>query len=372
MNPKVIQVDFHLKRSVPPSPVTAIWTREERRAWLRVAQSPPAWRRFLVLMLTIGLHAAAILAARFLKPPAIIDPDAKAGGQGGAARVTFYERTKGLAQEEGLPEEQIYPNKPIDAPVITGPSTSAARTAQPATGPKVSVATKNRPRDFGATDRVAKVQVVPEAARRLQPPADATNDDQDDDPIRSTVEQPAEDTAPATDESIGFSKNLQDLLPNSMSEYVASQRRVGSIYGKGAVGGDIAPDAQEPVGFKAPDQEKVVVKRYDYAAYFMSLDRRFAEAWGGERFLPRGSSFTGSVGEFIEYDIVINRDGTLVKIINVSKQAQPNRDFTPVDRLVNEVFSHVFPMEPIPARIRETPLILRKRIQFTGYRYFMF
>lgn len=372
MHPKVIQVDFHQKRTVLPPHASSVWTREERRAWQRVGLPTPLWRRVAILLFAAALHATALFGARLLKPPAIIDTDSKTGGQGGAARVTFFEGTKSQSREDGLPEEQIYPNKPVDAPVITGPSTSAARPAQPASSPDLPAVRREQPRDFGAADRTARVKVKQEVKREEREPEPAVSPEKEPDATRTTAETQSDTTEPSADGAIGFSRNLQNLLPNSMSEYVAAQRRVGSVYGKGAVGGDVAPEAEAPVGFKAPDRQKVVVKRYDYAAYFLSLDRRFSDAWGGERFLPRGSTFVGNTGEFIEYDIVINRDGTLVKIINVSKQAQPDRDFSSVDALVHEVFSHVFPMEPVPARIRDTPLILRKRIQFTGYKYFMF
>lgn len=371
MHSKVIQVDFHQKRPAPPQ-TTSVWTREERRTWQRMGQPVPLTHRLALLVLAGTLHTMALFGARLLQPPSIIDTDSETGGQGGATRVTFFEGTKSLSREKGLPEEQIYPNKPVDAPVITGPSTSTARPAKPASSPYAPSVQKDRPRDFGAVDRLADIQVKQEINREQLEPQPSVVPKQEANANRATTEIQS-DTTPSPDRgAIGFSRNLQNLLPNSMSEYVAAQRRVGSIYGQGAVGGDVAPDAQEPVGFQAPNRQKVVVKRYDYAAYFLSLDRRFSDAWGNERFLPRGSTFVGTIGEFIEYDIVINRDGTLVKIINVSKQARPDRDFSSVDALVNEVFSHVFPMEPVPARISDTPLILRKRIQFTGYKYFMF
>jgi hypothetical protein len=104
----------------------------------------------------------------------------------------------------------------------------------------------------------------------------------------------------------------------------------------------------------------------------MALDQRFTDAWGGTRVLPPGSTFAGVVGELIEYDIVINRNGSLSKIINVTKQKQAHRSFADVDKLVADVFSNVFPLNPVPNRIREDPLILRKRIRFTGYQYSMF
>jgi hypothetical protein len=311
---------------------------------------------FKFLMSAVLVHVFILWLAHALPSKKVFDTDqttSDSKNQAGTTRVTFVEPTHSGTREKGDPEPQPYPNAPVDAPVITGPSTSAQRTR-----PKSVEPLKNSP------------NASPNAAR--------LRDDASNSPVKPILvpgqdkPTPEQESLPESSTGVGFSKKLRDLLPNSESEYVASQRRIGTVYGQGAVGGDIDTDSSAPVGYKAPKKGEVNITRYDYAAYFSALDQRFSEAWGGTRFLPRGSTFVGSAGEVIEYDIVIHRNGSLSKIINVSKQKQKNRDFSAVDNLVNEVFSHVFPLSPIPSRIKEDPLILRKRIQFTGYQYFMF
>jgi hypothetical protein len=325
------------------------------KAWQQLGESGQGGG-FKFLLSAVLVHVFVLWLAHALPSKKVFDPDqslSDSKNQAGTTRVTFVDPTHSGTREKGDPEPQPYPNAPVDAPVITGPSTSAQRTR-----PKVVEPIKNSPSASQSSTRSR----------------DDTNNTPDkpivvpgQDPSVTDKESPADSAV-----GVGFSKNLRDLLPNSESEYIASQRRIGTVYGQGAVGGDIDTDSSAPVGYQAPKKGEVNVTRYDYAAYFSALDQRFSEAWGGTRFLPRGSTFVGSAGEVIEYDIVIHRNGSLSKIINVSKQKQKNRDFSAVDNLVNEVFSHVFPLSPIPGRIKEDPLILRKRIQFTGYQYFMF
>jgi hypothetical protein len=344
------------RRETPAGPQGGLaggvgWTREEERSWKSMAQSTgqsPFGMRWVVVSLMV--HAALYGLSFVVKKPLHVD-FAPSGKQ---TRVTIVSGSDQATRERGEPEPQPYPNKPVDAPIITGPSTSAggapATKTLPAQPPSPTVLSRPRAADNSATNKTAPL--VPE-------PSSAPEQD-----------NPQQSSAP----SVGFSPNLRDLLPNSRSEYVASQRRIGTIYGKGAVGGDIDPDSEsrEPVGYRAPRKGEVKVTRYDYAAYFLALDQRFSEAWGGTRVLPPGSNFYGVVGEVIEYDIVINRNGSLSKIINVSKKSQPTRNYADVDQLVNQVFANVFPLSPVPRRIQEDPLILRKRIRFTGYQYHMF
>lgn len=331
------------------------WTREELRAWDVMSQKrhPGPWFWFGLLG-SLAVHVAMAALFFSLKRPVLID----LAPPGTQTRVSLVSGSEKTTREKGEPEPQTYPNKPADAPIITGPSTSAARRPQAAQRPEPrrepDVLTRASPeRQVPPRDPASQVFVPQNAAPRPETPE----------------VQPA-----GSQTGVGFSPKLKDLLPNSRSEFVASQRRIGTVYGRGAVGGDLDPEAdgRDPVGYRAPLKGEVKLTRYDYAAYFLALDQRFTDAWGATRVLPPGSTFNGVVGEFIEYDIVINRNGSLSKIINVSKGKQPNRDYGDVDRLVNEVFSHVFPLNPVPSRIQEDPLILRKRIRFTGYQYYMF
>jgi hypothetical protein len=367
MRSKVIRINFKNAKE-GGQPRMSQWTREELRAWAQIEAEPVSASHIFIVLLAIAFHFGIFFGLQKMKKPHLLEE----AGKGNTARVTITDGSDRGTREKGIPEPQAFPNKPADAPVITGPSTSQKRALpkaddvakiQPSLKDETKVAEQPKPQ-FGAlkTERPVKV------------PDTATNQtalEQGQNQADVAVPEPKpEETPQAT--GIGFSEKLKDLLPNSKSEFVASQRRIGSTYGKGAVGGDIEPESAEPVGYKAPDKGKVSVTRYDYASYFMALDRRFTDAWGGTRVLPRGSTFQGVVGEFIEYDIIINRNGTLSKIVNVTQKKQKARDFSAVDNLVNEVFSHVFPMNPVPDRIKEDPLILRKRIQFTGYQYFMF
>ncbi len=325
------------------------WTREEQRAWAAISSaasgSSALWKLFFS---SLAIHLAVFAVALVLDKPQAVD----VAPSGTGTRVTLVQGSNSGARESGDPEPQPYPNRPVDSPVITGPSTSAQRGAseRPPDDAVPSTAESTR---SAQTQSSATAPLIPATSRQL---------------TKTTQTPPTQ----AQEAGVGFSPNLRDLLPNSKSEYVASQRRVGTIYGKGAVGGDLDPDADGPVGYRAPRKGEVKVTRYDYAAYFMALDQRFTDAWGGTRVLPPGSTFAGVVGELIEYDIVINRNGSLSKIINVTKQKQAHRSFADVDKLVADVFSNVFPLNPVPNRIREDPLILRKRIRFTGYQYSMF
>jgi len=137
--------------------------------------------------------------------------------------------------------------------------------------------------------------------------------------------------------------------------------------------GPIAGATEDTEVMPDPKNRAVVVaKEYSLEHYYDNLERRFSDAWGSERTLPPGSTFDGVVGENIEYDIVINRDGTLRKIVNISALRKPWRRFDDVDRIVLDVFSNVFPMESIPSRVLKDPVVIRKRITYTGNRYSIF
>ena len=366
MRAKVIRINFKSSTAATPGR-QSYWTREELRAWACINEKHTQKSNISIVLLASLLHVALYFGLKHLPPTNIFEQ----GNKGSTTRVTLIDGNDRGTREKGLPEPQAFPNKPADAPVISGPSTSQKRAAraaevQPFEPPAATTETLPSPADvphYGALEQPRNVK-VPKAKKEQITENTITEENS-----QQVQTEPKETTATT---GIGFSRKLQDLLPNSQSEFVASQRRIGSTYGKGAVGGDLDPESLEPTGYKAPDRGKTSVTRYDYASYFMSLDRRFTEAWGGTRVLPRGSNFQGTVGEFIEYDIVINRNGTLSKIVNVTQKKQKARDFSAVDNLVHEVFSHVFPMNPVPDRIKDDPLILRKRIQFTGYQYFMF
>jgi hypothetical protein len=159
------------------------------------------------------------------------------------------------------------------------------------------------------------------------------------------------------------------LLPSSKSDFMERQRKLGEVIGAGAIAGDL--DVPDVVSEQDPTNP-VRRTEYTFAGYFDSLSRRFVEAWGGVRTLPPHARFDGKVGEFIEYDVVINRDGSLRKIINLTAKRQPFRDFSAVDELVGGVFQSMFPFQPVPERIQNDPLVIRKRIQFVGFKYTLY
>jgi hypothetical protein len=175
---------------------------------------------------------------------------------------------------------------------------------------------------------------------------------------------PTAQVAPST-----TAKGLRRLLPGGSRDYLERQRTIGDVMGQGPIGGDV-PEAERTPD---PDNRPVIVEReYALSHYFDKLSRRFSDAWGPERTLPPNSTFAGVTGESIDYDIVINRDGTLRKITNVTALRQPWRRFEDVDRIVLDVFSNVFPLDTVPTRIHQDPVVIRKRIQYTGYRYSIF
>jgi hypothetical protein len=159
------------------------------------------------------------------------------------------------------------------------------------------------------------------------------------------------------------------LLPSGRGDFNERQRKLGDIMGAGAIAGDL----EIPDVVTEDDSERPVRKtEFTFAGYFDSLSRRFVDAWGGVRTLPAHSRFEGKLGEFIEYDVVINRDGSLRKIINITAKREPYRDFSAVDDLVMGVFKSLFPFQPVPDRISNDPLVIRKRIQFVGFKYTLY
>ncbi len=159
------------------------------------------------------------------------------------------------------------------------------------------------------------------------------------------------------------------LLPSGKNDFIERQRKLGDTIGAGAIAGDLEV---RDVLADADSSNPIRRTEYAFAGYFDSLSRRFVEAWGSVRTLPPQSRFDGKVGEFIEYDVVINRDGSLRKIVNISARREPFRDFTAVDELVMGVFKSMFPFQPIPDRIQNDPLVIRKRIQFVGFKYTLY
>lgn len=211
-----------------------------------------------------------------------------------------------------------------------------------------------------------------EIAKKILTSIDPSEELNDETPRIPQPEKNKENTPPlveAKKPSALPEERTSPLYPAGKDDFIAKQRNLGETLGAGAIAGDI--DIPDVVSDK-DSKEPITRTEYTFAGYFDSLSRRFVEAWGGVRTLPPQSRFEGKLGEFIEYDIVINRDGTLRKIVNISAKREPYRDFAAVDDLVQTVFKTMFPFQPVPARIRNDPLVVRKRIQFVGFKYTLY
>jgi hypothetical protein len=169
-----------------------------------------------------------------------------------------------------------------------------------------------------------------------------------------------------------FSPNLASLLPQSNKAYMEAQRDKGELLGNDtAANEELLPVPETPSQGKV-FKPKIVTTEFSTLAYRIDLERRFADAWGGVRILPSFTRFVGKVGELIVYNVVVNRDGSLRRIVNVSAIEQAGRDFSPVDNLVQDFADSVFPINPIPNRIREEPFVVKWAIRYMGAQYSFF
>ncbi len=179
---------------------------------------------------------------------------------------------------------------------------------------------------------------------------------------------PVAESAPLEDSRRQPLSPLSRFLPSDQSDFAENQRRVGAGTARAEGSSEtLLPDAVLPAL-----RPNVVTTEFSTLAYRLELERRFSDAWGGVRVLPSYSRFSGRTGELIVYNVVINRDGTLRRIVNLSAIEQSDRDFSAVDSLVQDFADSVFPMNSIPARVREEPFVLRWSIRFMGFQYSFF
>jgi len=153
--------------------------------------------------------------------------------------------------------------------------------------------------------------------------------------------------------------SFKDLIPQA-SMFPKSSPEPSSSWGE-EIGGD-----------HVRQEGDIIYREFDLMGYFDKLNRRFSETWGNYRSLPVSSHFYGVSGEDIEYLFMINKDGSLQKVVNLSSQKQPHRDFSYVYHLVFDVLRNVFPIEPLPDRIQKDVLTLKKSIRFVGFHFGMF
>lgn len=241
---------------------------------------------------------------------------------------------------------------------------------------KVSIAPARQEKEAIATPQrsqsVPRKQLKTSIPKVLTSEIPAENPPSDQPVAPQSPPQNSESKVPSSSQSAQSSlldERRSPLLPAGKFEFLERQRKLGDAIGAGAIAGDLEiPDVvseQDPLN-------PIRKTEYTFSGYFDSLTRRFVEAWGGVRTLPPQSRFEGKLGEFIEYDVVINRDGSLRKIVNVSARREPFRDFSAVDQLVMGVFKSMFPFQPVPQRIQNDPLVIRKRIQFVGFKYTLY
>jgi hypothetical protein len=279
----------------------------------------------------------------------------------------------GLLLVEPPSQRRSPPASGASAPPIRVRLQSASRKSEPSVQPVVEPLTAL---SGGASPSAPRIPVV----RRLPRPAPVQV--QPDLSTEETARNPVLDESKADEQqpspslpSDGFPQNrrLAKLFPSASQDYLRQQRDVGYDRGRDqADSEDFLPLPDAPEKLRGRERPAVVATEFSTLAYRIELERRFSEAWGGVRYLPRGASFVGNAGELILYNVIINRDGTLRRIVNVSALEQGNRDYSAVDRLVQEFADSVFPLNPIPDRIRTEPFIVRWPIRYGGFHYSFF
>ncbi len=342
------------------APARGAFSRETLAQWARWMRASHARKgdTFAVGAGALAVHALLALAL-FALPKRKEDIDLDARNR--QVKVSFFEG-------RGKANEPIQKGEEVSAPRT--PSSPATRRAAPKGDSVKRADAKPVPAPPAPSQRVPLTRDPSESSAGpfAVPAPDVSVVEPSPGPIPDAAgiveEAPATQVAPST-----TSKGLRNLLPGGSRDYLERQRTIGDVMGQGPIGGDVP----EPISSPDPEKRPIIVEReYALSHYFDTLSRRFSDAWGPERTLPPNSSFAGVTGEFIEYDIVVNRDGSLRKITNVTALRQTWRRFDDVDRIVLDVFSNVFPLNAVPDRILQDPVVIRKRIQYTGYRYSIF
>jgi TonB family protein len=156
--------------------------------------------------------------------------------------------------------------------------------------------------------------------------------------------QPAPDPADLGPSAI--SSKLKNLLPNSNMNYASNQKNVGQGENGGLESGDDL-DYGTPVS--------VSTTEYKYTAYFDGFLRQLKDVWS----YPAEAARAGMQGEAV-YDIVLNRDGTVRKVIRVRTSG-----YEPLDKEVERAVVAAGPYNPVPSRIEKDPLVIRIRFIYT-------
>ncbi len=290
-------------------------------------QQPTVREQFVYVAYAIVLHVI-LLWILFLVPPPRQEID---GGRNEPVNVPVNVRVV----DKG---DAVAPVAPVQTKQIVKPQPHT-KVSVSATAPRIPISANEQ------------IQKLPSAIPLEQPGA---------------IDEPL--AAPSSVPSPTASSSLSRLLPGANSEFLENQRRMGEMSGEvPSYNEEILPEKSEAV-----QRPNVVTTEFSTLAYRLDLERRFADAWGGIRVLPAYSHFMGRTGEIIVYNVVVNRDGTLRRIVNLTALEQSERDFLAVDRLVREFADSVFPLNPIPSRIHDDPFIVRWSIRFVGSQYSFF
>ncbi|WP_148697667.1 hypothetical protein [Silvanigrella aquatica] len=162
------------------------------------------------------------------------------------------------------------------------------------------------------------------------------------------------------------SSGMDAFLPHSSSSYIDKLRKDShkqqQIEGDA---GDIPFEGSDLTPYNKPRiQERYAVKDMSLYQFSQEFKNRFSGIWKSqERWVPPSSPLRP--GDIVYYKLYIKGDGSLQKFENLSHKTQPEKDFSAVDNIVNEVFAKVFPMT-VPARFAQILVTEIVAIQVVG------
>ncbi|WP_338634962.1 hypothetical protein [Spirobacillus cienkowskii] len=142
---------------------------------------------------------------------------------------------------------------------------------------------------------------------------------------------------------------IEDFLPSSSPSYIDKLRKeslkhpqiVGDSGDVPIVGDDLAPRMTPKIS------NRYSVKDLRLFQFSLEFKERFSGIWNAkERWLPPTTVLRP--GDVVYYKLYIQGDGTLKKFENLSHKRAPLIDFTPVDKMIEEVITKVFPMNVPP------------------------
>lgn len=163
---------------------------------------------------------------------------------------------------------------------------------------------------------------------------------------------PSQKIPPSVGPSL-VSPKFRNFLPDSNYAYSSHQQSLGQkanedVVGEGNEDGSAAID--------------INTREYKYASYFDGVIRQIENVW----VYPNDALRSGLQGQAV-YVIVINRDGSLRKVIRESTSG-----FTSLDREVERAVQMAGPYNPVPSRIDKDPLVVRIRFTYTLTRFGIF